>query len=267
MDVPDYLKYGLSDNASSVLIKSQKQYPGYLLNLQDIQSSEAYIRQHLKKQNRKNLYAKLRKLERLHDITYKFYFGEMDRTLFDSLFDQFYKLLEKRFEEKKTNNRYLSEWKDIAHFTYPKILGKTASLFVIFDEQKPINFGLNFHLEDIMFGHIQTYDTTYAKYNLGDVSMIKYIDWCLLHNISTFDLSMGTTSYKLKWSNYQYSFNYLILYSKKSFSQLLWVKLMILKLRTKQYLRDKNIIGKYFSMDGIRYRLKKLNFIRLKRSG
>ncbi|WP_445381927.1 GNAT family N-acetyltransferase [Robiginitalea sp. IMCC43444] len=260
MDVPDYLKYSLNDKAGSVSIKSLKQYNGYVLDLTNIQSTEDYTLQHLSKASRNKVSYKLRKLERLHDITYKFYWGKMDRGVFDTLFDKFYELLEKRFEEKKSDNRYLSQWKDIASLTYPKILNKTASLFVLFDGQKPINFGLNFHLGDILFAYIQTFDTDYGKYSMGDISMLKYIEWCLQNKISTFDLSMGATSYKLRWSNHQYTFHYLLLYSDQYWSHLLWVKVMSFKLKTKQYLRDRNIIGKYFSMDRIKYILGKLNF-------
>lgn len=159
-------------------------------------------------------------------------------------FDVFHKLVHRRFNDKRVYNNNLIKWKYYNNLVYPMILEKKTSLFVIYDKEKPIDITLNYHLGDIVFSFMHTYDIDYSRFNLGDISMVKHIDWCIEHQIPIFDLSIGETGQKIKWCNYSYDFKYHVFYNPGSVSSRLKTRIICLKLKQKQFLRDKNIIGK-----------------------
>lgn len=250
-DIPDYLKISIQDHHLSCI--KIKQYQGYLVNLKDFKSVEDFINNTLNTRNRKNLNAKTKKLYKTHNISTVFYFGYIDINDYHHLFDCFLKLLKIRFDEKKTHNRYIRNWKALQASTYQKIIDKKASLHVVYDSNKPIAMTLNFHRGDIVFSHIQTYDTHYAKYNMGDISMLNHLQWLIDHKLSVFDLSMGKTYYKEKWCNKVYNFNYHIFYNKKSMLSTIGAQMIALELKCLQYLRNKQIVGKLINFDKIKY--------------
>jgi CelD/BcsL family acetyltransferase involved in cellulose biosynthesis len=214
----------------------------------------------LSKRNRKNLFSKVRKLENNHQVTYKMYYGGITKEHYDFLIDTFYKLFDRRFKEKRIYNKNLINWKYYHELIYPMILDKKASLYVIYDQDKPIDITLNFHLGHIVFSFMHTYDIDYSNFNMGDISMLKHLDWCFGHQIALFDLSIGETGQKIKWCNYSYDFKYHIFYNPKSLNSNILTLIICLKLKLKQFLRDRNIIGKLFQYDKFFYkrRAKKL---------
>ena len=248
-NVPDYISVQLELNGSKVKCKEVRQYKGYLVYLKDVLDSKAYLTEQLSKRNIKNLFAKQRKLERNHNISYTFHYGDITEEHYDFLFSEFYNILKNRFLEKQMYNNNLLNWKYYYDLAYPMILEKKASLFAIYDGERPITLTLNFHLNDIVFSYIQSYDINYSAYNMGDISMLKHIEWCKKNNFSVFDLAMGQTDYKLKWCNHIYNYEHHIFFNSQSlFSR---IKALVLqnKLSLRQYLRDKEIIGKKFQMD------------------
>ncbi len=259
-DIPDYLRVNLATRDGNIGQKRVMQYKGYLANLMGCPNVDSYMALQLSARNRKNLRSKIKKMESTHQISYEFHYGKIEKKLYDYLFDEFYKLLETRFTEKKVYNKNLIYWKYYHELSYPLILDKKAVLFVIYDNGKPIDLTLNFLLNDMAFSFIQGYDIAYSNYNLGDISMVKHIDWCISNQISVFDLSMGETDYKIKWCNYEYPFFYDIFYNKKSLTSVVKTYITVKKLELKQYLRDRNIIGKLFQYDRFFYksRVKKL---------
>ncbi|WP_303317697.1 GNAT family N-acetyltransferase [Flavivirga abyssicola] len=252
-DIPNYLSFTLHFKDSSFKLKKILQYKGYLIKTEGFVDVNNFINSTLNKRNKKNLKAKTNKLYRNHNIRSHFFFGQIDKQDYEILFEDFYRLLETRFKKKKVHNRYLLNWDDLKASTFQKILDKKASLHVIYDDLKPIAITLNFHLSDIVFSHIQTYDVDYSKYNMGDISMVNHIEWLIHNNIAIFDLSMGHTYYKEKWSNHQYYFFHHIFYNKKSILSILFAKIITHELKLLQFLRDKNIIGNFFVFDKLLY--------------
>ncbi|TDQ31155.1 acetyltransferase (GNAT) family protein [Zeaxanthinibacter enoshimensis] len=249
MDIPDYLKLEigvLSDSYQSIKIR---QYPGFMVDLRDYKSLDEFLLQQLSTRNRKNLRSKQRKLESDADIRYCFYHGEIEKSEYDRIFDTFYQLLKKRFVEKEMFNRNLMHWKYYYELAYPMILNKQALLFVIYDKDKPITITLNFLYDQHLFSYIQTYDIDYSQYNMGDISMVKHLQWCLENQIQIFDLSKGENDYKLKWSNHRYEHFYHLFYKAGSIHAFLKAQVFQGKLRLAQYLRDKGILGKLFQYD------------------
>ncbi|GAA3607073.1 GNAT family N-acetyltransferase [Flavivirga amylovorans] len=255
-DVPSYLNFSLQKLNSNIKFRKVQQYKGYLVNINGFKDVTTFINDNLNKRNRKNLISKKNKLYKNHKISSKFFFGEISKDNYQSLFKAFYRLLKVRFNEKRTYNRYLSNWDTIQEVTYQKILEKEASLHVIFDNHNPIGITLNFHKGDIVFSHIQTYDINYSKYNMGDISMLHHIEWLITNKIAVFDLSMGKTYYKEKWCNHEYNFIYHIFYKKNTILSRVKMQIIVQELKLLQFLRDKNIIGKLFMFDKLLYTYK-----------
>ncbi|AUP77255.1 GNAT family N-acetyltransferase [Flavivirga eckloniae] len=253
-DIPNYFTFTPKD--ANTKFKEVLQYNGYLLNLSGYTNATDFINSTLNKRNRKNLNSKTNRLHENHNISSQVFFGSIDKQEYDRIFEDFYKLLNARFKKKKMYNRYLPNWNDLQASTFQKIQDRNASLHVIYDNSNPIAITLNFHLNDIVFSHIQTYDMNYSKYNMGDISMVHHIEWLINNHISIFDLSMGKTYYKEKWSNHTYHFFYHIFYNKRSIISRLSARVIALELKLLQFLRNKNIIGKLFMFDKLIYTYK-----------
>lgn len=252
-DVPSYVEAKPSKFANSLSKKAIAQYKGYLVNLSNTLTLEDYLVLQLSKRNRKNLRSKKRSLESSGNISYEFYYGNISKPHYDFLFTSFYALLKKRFEQKKIYNRFLEHWQSLYDSVYPLILSKKVYLFVMYNDKTPITFTLNYILGDVVFSHIQSYDTDYGKYNLGDVCMLKNMEWCFENDIKVYDLAMGRNNYKEKWCNYAYPFHYHIFFRSKSFLARSIANLLILKYRYVQFLREKQIIGKLISLDRLKF--------------
>lgn len=257
-DIPDYLEIELHQRNKNVALKRVVQYQGYLIRLKEFNTLNEFINNRLSKNTRKNLKAKLRKIEENHKIKYKFHHGEIDKDHYDYLFDICYNLMKERFNQKKIFNRFLLHWRYYYDLFYPKILKKEASIFVIYDDMKPITITLNFHKADIVFSFIQIYNTDYYKYSMGDIAMYKNIGWCYENNYSIWDVSKGQTENKRRWSNHIYKFEHHLFYKSNSILAKWFTLLTANQLRFKQILRDKGIIGGIFQLDRVYYYTKRL---------
>lgn len=255
-DIPDYLDVKLLESRTGITVLKVPQYKGYLIDMKKFDNIDDLIGQTLSRNPRKNLRAKHRKLELNHDISYQFYYGKINKNHYDYLFDVCYGLMEARFHQKKIYNRYLLDWKYYHDLFYPKICTKDASISVIYDGTKPITITLNFHKGDIVFSFIQIYDTDYFKYSMGDIAMYKNIEWCYENDYTVWDVSKGATENKLRWSSHTYLFEYHIFYQTKFPLQRFLACIACHKLKIKQFLRDKGIIGGMFQLDRLYYHTK-----------
>lgn len=260
VDIPDFIEVVRLENIENIKVKKIPQYKGYLIDLTKFNDANDLFTKTLSKNPRKNFRAKKRKLEADHEISYRFYYGEIDKGYYDYLFETCYNLMEERFHQKKIYNRNLIKWKNYHDFFYPMILERKASIFVISDKEKPITITLNFHLLDIVFSHIQIYDINYSRYSLGDIAIYKNIEWCYKNSINLWDFSKGATDNKLRWSNHIYQFDYHLFYNSKSLISTIKVNYIAMKLFFKQFLRDHGIIGGVFQLDSLYYytKMKKL---------
>ncbi len=257
-DIPSYLKLDYSSQGNALKRRLVKQYEGYCINLTKSANVEEYIHSQLSKRNSKNLFAKKAKLEKKGTVRYQVIFGASAALEeYEILFDRLYELLKIRFEKKKIHNRDLIHWNSLKASIFPMIKSEEASLFVIYDGQSPINITLNFHIKNIIFSHIQGFDITYESYGLGDISLLKQLEWCFANNIKIYDLMIGKTYYKEKWCNTQYHYNYEQFYKSNIQGAIIaWLFGSFYKL--KQFLRDRGVIGNLFSMDKFAFRLHKL---------
>jgi hypothetical protein len=181
------------------------------------------------------------------------YFGNIDKTVYNQLFEDFLNLLDKRYSEKQIiyNNMQPDEWNFYKDVAYPLILEKKASLFVIYDNNRPIAITYNYHTEDAVIDAITVFDIDYSKFNLGYVNNLKLLDWCFKHKVKTLDFSKGFFDYKSRMCSLKYNFEYHIIYNKKSVSSKLKANLYFYFLELKLYLRNKGINSKFHKLNHV----------------
>ena len=99
----DVLSYFGASNGihEGVEIQKVKQYPGYLVKLQDFDNFDAYLVGTFDGKSRNKLRSYKKRLENNIDIHYKMYFGEISKATCHNIFESFKKLLKIRFENKK----------------------------------------------------------------------------------------------------------------------------------------------------------------------
>jgi len=255
-DVPDYLYFQEHIPLDHGFIKVP-QYHGHLVNLYSYQNLSEYLNDQLSKRNIKNLKSKKRKLESLGKIEYKVLSGDLAESEYEKTFVRFKELLSKRFDQKGILNRDLAHWQQLYGFTLPKLRADEAKLFVIYKDKLPICIALNYIVDRVMFSHIQTYDTDYSLYNLGDIHMQFQLEWCLSNNIDIYDVSKGTNPYKEKWCNHRYRLFHEIVYSKKSVVCIIRAKSKKMELNILQWFRNMGVLGNLIQVDKWLYAINK----------
>lgn len=174
---------------------------------------------YLKKITRPKLQSNLRRakarLEESFNISYKVYYGSISHEACDFLLKELHGMLTTRFNQKNEENMFLKEWKQQTNNFFNLINAKKASLFVIYNDDKPINISLNTHVKNNIFiAKANGFDTDYTKFSLGHIDIYFLLDWCLKNNYHFLDLGFGILDYKKKWCNLFYDFEY-HLYTKK----------------------------------------------------
>ncbi len=259
-DLPDYLDLKVKKELADLKTVSIPQYTGGLMDLTPYENAEQYLRSRLSASQLKKLRSKYRSLSRDYPLTHSFYFGGIDRSTYDALFQAFFKLLQARFVEKKMFNTNLLKWDTLHQKIYPLLLAKKAALSVVYAAGKPILINLNLVHEDILFSYMQTYDLSFSKYNLGDISKLKHLEWAYENNIRIIDLAMGETAYKRKWCNLIYPFHYQLIYPKRSLAASFWAQKNILSLKMKWWLRKKGLLGGSIQYHKLLYQLREDTF-------
>jgi len=217
-DVPTYFNLITQIENKNLRCDKIKQYPGYLIELQSFEDLNHYLQTNFSKSSRYKLKKYKKRLETCFDIKYKMYYGNISKDVYDQIFRHFKALLEKRFSEKQISNNNLdpAEWNFYYDVAYSMILEKKASLFVIYDGDKPIGVTLGYLSEDIFFDAITVFDIDYSKFHLGSINIMKLIEWCKDHKLKVFDFSKGHFDYKKRWATKSYDFEYHIYFDRSS---------------------------------------------------
>lgn len=249
-DVPTYFNLNLSNDHKKLGLIRIKQYPGFLVDLENYTDYNHYFTSTFSKSSRYKLTKYKKRLESSFDISYKMYYGSIDRAEYDSIFIHFKRLLEKRFLDKGTTNNNLNpqEWNFYREVAYPMILERKASLFVIYDGDTPIGVTLNYFSETILFDAITVFDIDYEKFHLGSVTIMKLIEWSIDNKIRYFDFSKGYFDYKKRWSNREYDFEYHLYYDGSSILSTTLAHIIASYFNLKQYLRDKDLNTKFHDL-------------------
>jgi len=249
-DIPGYLNIS-NPKLGTLKLKAINQYKGYLANLDDYTNLHDYIGDNFSSKSRGVFKKSAKKLEDSFNIKYKMYYGNnITKDEYDFIFDNFNRLLKKRYNEKQINNHYLSEkkWEYLKELVYPMVISKKATLFVIFDGNTPITISVNYIAENIDFGALTVFDTDYSKFNIGFIDIMKHLEWCIENNIQIFDFSKGDFDYKKRWGNKIYNFEYHLLYDSSSIIATLIAAFLAKYFTFKQILRNNNTHTRFHEM-------------------
>jgi len=254
-DVPSYFEIDIDTHGTGLGLYRSTQYPGFLIDLEHCGSVNEFLATTFSKSSRYKLKKYKKRFDASFDVRYVMYRGEMARETYNHIFDSFRKLLEKRFDDKQITNNNLDpkEWQFYYELTYPMLLEKTASLFVIYNGDEPIGVTLNFFSEDILFDAITVFDIDYAKFHLGSNTILGLLEWCLANGVKIFDFSKGYFDYKTRWATKTYDFEYHIYYDCKSIRARTIAYLTKRFFDLKNYLREKKYNERLHRMT---YRLK-----------
>ncbi|MEM8937775.1 MAG: GNAT family N-acetyltransferase [Bacteroidota bacterium] len=213
-DFPDYLEAKKPD-VKGITLKKIQLYKGFLIDFSHYISLEGYLKNHFGKSSRSKLRRYLRRLDYCLEPRYKMYYGHIDKEEYDFLFAEFKSMLNRRFAQKKERNYELQYWEEFEELTYPLIMNKKASLFVIYIGKKPINICMNMVYDKILFSNVSCYDIDYSAFNLGTIDMFKHIEWCFENKIEAMDVLKGYYYYKKRWINTIYNYEYHFVYDSK----------------------------------------------------
>ena len=173
----------------------------FRINLDGFKNADDYLENQMGPKSRSQLRRRINRLETCFSIKYNFYYGDISKQKYDFLFNALEVFIERRFNQRGDLYSLRHKWDFIKEQTYQLILTKKASLFVIYDEHKPIDICLSYHFQNIMQHLIRSYDIDYSKFWVGQIDIFKQIDWCFSNNFKIFDLMWGELDYKIRWSN------------------------------------------------------------------
>lgn len=242
-DVPDYLD-NLSEKTKKRIGRIKvDQYPGFLVDVHKYIDIDSFKKSRFGKNSLYKIRKYQKKIESCFDIRYHMYFGDISKKEYDFIFKTFKDLLERRFDNKQIRNNNLDkrEWEFYYDLMYDLILDKKASIYVIYDRDKPIAGSFNYHTDEVAIGAIMAFDIDYSKFYPGFTIINKLIEWSIKNKLKYFDFSKGDFSYKRQWSDRKYSFRYHIVYDKNALMATVIAYVMSSYFKLKKYLRAKKI--------------------------
>ena len=257
-DVLPHLSDASNKLPKNIGVFKSKQYPGFLIHLDKFKNIDDYLLNTFSKNTRMKMRKFNKRLDECFDISTKMFFGNIDKSEYDQVFEDFMALLQKRYSEKQIfyNNMQPSEWNFYKNVAYPLILDKKASLFVVYDNEAPIAITYNYHTEDILVDAITVFDIDYSKFNIGYVNNLKLLNWCYDNNLKTLDFSKGYFDYKKRMCTLEYDFECHIIYDKTSILTKLKARVYYSFFELKTYLRNKDFNSKFHKFT---YRFKNKN--------
>ncbi|MCL5244803.1 GNAT family N-acetyltransferase [Cellulophaga sp. 20_2_10] len=214
-DVPGYIAPTIATNNNIKLIKLNT-YKGSMINLSAYESVDHYLKANFSSDRRSKFKTYKKRLDKCFNITYKTYYGNIDKVEYDRLFVCFSEMIKTRFEDLEANHYALDNWSLFEDNCYDLIHAKKATLFVIYDSNKPISISFNPVLGDVAYGYLRSFDIDYSKFYLGFIDTIWELEWCFLNKIAFFDLLKGSYAYKAKFTNTSYFFQKQIAFNPKS---------------------------------------------------
>ncbi|WP_418603859.1 GNAT family N-acetyltransferase [Hwangdonia sp.] len=234
-NIPPYLDLLLENTNTYRKISLPEIDKGLLVDISKFATIEDYTAKQFNSRKRKQIRSALKRAETCFNIDYKFYYGEINKEQYEFLLNTAYTFITRRFNQINKKHFHLSRWNLIKENLFQLILEKKASIFVIYDNDKPINICFNYHFNKITCNVLASYDIDYAKFSLGSIDLYKQLEWNINNDFEIFDLSMGASEYKFKWSNNHYDLSHNIIIKKKSVISNLLALLLCCYLKLKFY--------------------------------
>ncbi len=259
-DLPSYINVKEPHETSNLRLKKIPQYEGFLGELEKFENLDDYMKSTFSQSRRKDFRRSFNRLESCFNISCKMYHGEIEKKEFDFIFQKHYELLEKRYTNKNELCGELENdklWPYYSESAYHMILEKSASLFVVYDGDKPIGIRLIYHFKNAIVLWLSIFDTDYYKFSLGKYVIFKLIDWCFDNDIADIDFTHGDFEWKRKWSNNTtYQKHHHLLYDSSSIRSKVIACFIEKKFSFKRVLRDNGSMKKYHDF---RYKLSNLS--------
>lgn len=242
-DVLPHLQENHNSVPKNLGVLKSVQYPGFLIHLDGFKNLGDYLLKTFSKNTRMKMRKFSKRLDACFDVSTKMFFGEIDKSEYDFVFENFMRLLQKRYAEKEVyyNNMQPTEWNFYKDVAYPLIQEKKASLFVIYDKKTPIAVTYNYHTKNTVIDAITVFDIDYSKFNIGYVNNLKLLEWCFNNNVAALDFSKGYFDYKKRMCTLEYNFEYHILFDKKSLTSKAVAFAYYYMFQLKAYLRRKKL--------------------------
>ncbi|MEP3836534.1 MAG: GNAT family N-acetyltransferase [Algibacter sp.] len=237
--IPEYFDIGYQNHLCKKAINEYRL--GYASKLNDFKDVNSYLKSQFGK-NARPILKNIKRLEMCFNVNYVFYHGEIEKSKYDFLMEALRNMLTKRFQQRNDSNFRLNEWEELRHRTYNLIKIKRASLFVIYNDNAPIQINVQYHFKDILIGSIASYNIDYQLFSLGNTGVYKQIEWCIANNYSIYDQGHGDLEYKRRWSNLIYNFKHHVVFSKSDLKSKFKANIEVLKVRVKAFLRKKKAV-------------------------
>jgi hypothetical protein len=240
--IPPYLDLKINKEKTPYRAFQVKPRTGFIIDLSQYSSADEYLKSHLGSKNRRNILSRLKRLESCFNINYKIYFGEMDKSEYAFLFEKFERMIGSRFEQRGDEHVGFQRWDEYKESVYELIIKKRASLFVIYDNDKPIAINLNYHFENILDIAIPSYDIDYFKFGLGQIALVKQLEWCFENDYKRVDMRWGELPYKRLWCNAIMNYKCDVVYNKNNPIDMLIAFLVAKGVNIKKSLTDRKIL-------------------------
>lgn len=216
-DVPPFVNIEFHEDYEAYKLTHHSALDFYV-DLKGYSEVQEYLKTQMGSKSRSRLRGLVNRLEKCFDISYKIYFGEITKAEYDLLFKYLKLFIEERFSQRGDKHQAMKEWSLYKERTFGKILKKEASLFVIYNNDRPIDICLNYHVGNVFVNKIRSFDIDYSKFRLGYIDIIKQLEWCLDNDYVIFDLMRGDLRYKREFCNNIINFDRYILYKRNSLS-------------------------------------------------
>lgn len=221
---------------------------GFCIKINDHKDINSYIRANIKSNLRTVLKRKIKGLETSFDIRYRLFYGQISKEDYDFLMHSLYHMLVRRFNQRDDQHDSLKRWNSYVTSVFELINEKKASLYVIYDDQKPIQISLNYHCDKIVFLAIPSYDIDYAKFGLGNIAVQKLLEWSINNGYQMLDMGYGAFDYKLKWCNHTYNLEHHFFYEQNSLMVPIMVSIFSLKTQLVNFLVSKGVNKHYHNL-------------------
>lgn len=237
--VPSFVKVTISNNFKKF---SYNRFNSFLMDLENFHSAQDYFSNQFGPKSRSKIRSNIKRLETCFNINYKFYFGNIELQVYQSLCNALETMIKRRFNQRGNQHEGMQDWDFYKKTIYQGIINKNISLFVIYDNNKPIDISVNYHYDNILINSIRAYDIDYSKFKLGNIDIFRQLEWCFENNIKLFDLGPGILTYKKQWCNVNYYFRNYIIYNRKSIISSFLALILLLFYKLKIFLDKHNLL-------------------------
>lgn len=238
--MPSYFQFADSELPSHLSYAYSFRDFGFLINLEGYGNIQEYMKRELGS-HRRQVLKRIKRLEVCFNPTYKLFYGTISREEYSILFDKMKGFLEERFLERKEESSQLYRWHHYRDSVYDLVKKKRASIFVIYNDSVPISVSLNYHYGNTMIHSINSFDTRYSKFGLGNITIFKLLEWCFQNKYSLFDFEWGDLAYKKKWANKQDRYKIVMLHPKTSIFYKVFARFKLATYTLKDFIVKKKI--------------------------